>query len=117
MSNQTRVICDLPNASDCINGVKFTPLADGGMISDLISKDVAKKFLSINGYSEYESDDGEDDAPPAPPVPEAPKAPATRPPTKAQKAAEAKAAEEAQKAAEVEQADENASETKEDEVF
>lgn len=51
-----RVICDLPNASDEINGVKFHPLTEGGMISDELSDDDAALFASIPGYA---LDDGE----------------------------------------------------------
>ena len=46
-----RVICDLPNASDEIGGVKFHPLEDGGRISDEISDEQAARFASIPGYA------------------------------------------------------------------
>ena len=46
-----RVICDLPNASDEISGVKFFPLEDGGLISDEISDEQAELFASIPGYT------------------------------------------------------------------
>lgn len=46
-----RVICDLPNASDEIRGVKFHPLEEGGLISDEIDDELASVFASINGYS------------------------------------------------------------------
>lgn len=55
-----RVICELENASDEINGVKFHPLEDGGRVSDEISQEQAELFLSIPGYVPF---DGE---PPAP---------------------------------------------------
>lgn len=46
-----RVICELPNASDEIGGVKFYPLDQGGMISDEIGEEAAARFASIPGYS------------------------------------------------------------------
>lgn len=46
-----RVICDLPNASDEISGVKFHPLEEGGKISDEISVEQAEVFSSIPGYT------------------------------------------------------------------
>lgn len=46
-----RVICDLPNASDEINGIKFHPLDDGGRISDEIDAETAAHFVSIPGYA------------------------------------------------------------------
>lgn len=46
-----RVICDLPNASAEISGVKFHPLEDGGLISDEISQEEAELFASIPGYA------------------------------------------------------------------
>lgn len=45
-----RVICTLPNASTLISGVKFEPHAGGGMISENISDEKAKRFASIPGY-------------------------------------------------------------------
>jgi hypothetical protein len=66
-----RVICDLPNASDEISGVKFHPLEDGGLISDEIDQETADYFASIAGYS---LDD--DSAPSA--APAATQAPAAR---------------------------------------
>lgn len=46
-----RVICDRPNASDEISGVKFHLLEDGGKISDEISQEQAEMFASIPGYT------------------------------------------------------------------
>lgn len=44
-----RIICSLPNASDIINGVRFT--ADRGqMVSDEISDAQAEAFAAIPGY-------------------------------------------------------------------
>ncbi len=63
-----RVICALPNASDEISGVKFTPLEDGRLISEEISDEAVNAFASITGYT---LDDGED-IPPAPVNPPAP---------------------------------------------
>ena len=48
-----RVICDLPNASDCINGVKFTE-DRGQMISEELSDEVAEGFAKIPGYKVHE---------------------------------------------------------------
>ena len=45
-----QVICTLENASESINGVKFTPREDGAMVSEEISEDVAELFASIPGY-------------------------------------------------------------------
>lgn len=63
-----RVICDLPNASDEINGIKFHPLDDGGRISDEIDSETAAYFVSIPGYA---LDDGSAAPEPvkAPPAP------------------------------------------------
>lgn len=66
-----RVICDLPNASDEINGIKFHPLDDGGRISDEIDAETAALFASIPGYV---LDDGSS----APVEPVKPAAPKTR---------------------------------------
>ncbi len=83
-----QVICDLPNASLEISGVKFTPLDDGGVLSEPISDEQAEAFISIPGYSLYHA--AGSDEPPAPPAghPE-------KPLTKAQLAAKKKAEEEA----------------------
>jgi type IV secretory pathway VirB10-like protein len=81
-----RVICDLKNASDEINGIKFFPLDDGRRISDEIDDATANRFASIPGYSL-----DEEDSPPATP------AKPVEPPklTKAQAKAAEKAAEKA----------------------
>ncbi len=44
-----QVLCSLPNASEFINGVVFTPV-EGGMLSADIADDLALTFASINGY-------------------------------------------------------------------
>lgn len=88
-----RVICNRPNASTEINGIRFHPLEDGRLISDEIEGEALDLFLSISGYELDE--DPDEKAPPASPAePPAPKL------TKAQqKAAEKAAAEAAEKAA------------------
>ncbi|MBB3017704.1 type IV secretory pathway VirB10-like protein [Microvirga lupini] len=83
-----RVICDLPFASDLINGVAFHPLDQGGKISDDIETELAEWFATIPGYKL----DEEGTEPEAPVVTPPPKL------TKAQQKAADKAA--AQKAAE-----------------
>ncbi len=45
-----KVICKLENAADEINGVKFSPLEDGGMLSEEVSDEAAELFASIPGY-------------------------------------------------------------------
>lgn len=62
----SRVICDLPNASLEISGVRFQKLEDGRFISDEIGDEVTAIFLSIPGY-ELDEDESESDLPPAPP--------------------------------------------------
>jgi len=84
-----RVICNLPNASDEISGVKFHQLDDGRMISDEISDEQANRFASISGYELDE--EGIEVAKPVEPAP-APKQTKAQQ-AKAAKAAEAKAAE------------------------
>lgn len=80
-----RVICNRPNASTEINGIRFHPLEDGRMISDEIEGEALDLFLSISGYELDE--DPDEKAPPAPPAePPAPKL------TKAQQKAAEKAA-------------------------
>lgn len=51
-----RVICDLPNASLEISGIKFSPLDEGGLISEDISEEQAKRLASIPGYTVDEDD-------------------------------------------------------------
>lgn len=54
-----KVICTLPNASDCISGVKFSLLPSGdGVISEEISQEAADLFASIPGYTLAAEDDG-----------------------------------------------------------
>lgn len=85
-----RVICNLPNASTEISGVKFHPLDDGGLVSDEIDAELAATFLSIPGYESYDA-----------PVPEPVKVePATPPAPRTRKAAAPKKAEEPPKAPE-----------------
>lgn len=45
-----KVLCTLPNASENINGVKFSS-TDDGMLSEDVSEEVAKRFSAIEGYS------------------------------------------------------------------
>lgn len=45
-----KVICSLPNASESISGVRFSP-QENGVISDDVSEDVAAMFLAIPGYT------------------------------------------------------------------
>lgn len=52
-----KVICNLPNASDEISGVKFSLMEDGRRISDEIDASVAARFASISGYELDEVDD------------------------------------------------------------
>lgn len=83
-----RVICDLPNASHEISGVKFHPLEEGGVISDEISQEQAELFASIPGYTiDEEERDQEEVVPPPPPPP-----PTTRKGGKAKAVAAAPAA-------------------------
>ena len=58
-----RVICDLPNASLEIGGIKFSPLDEGGLISEEISEEQANRLASIPGYC---LDDEEREVAPAP---------------------------------------------------
>lgn len=60
-----RVICELENASELINNIRFT--ADRGqMVSDEVDEATAAAFCSIPGYRLLEI------APPPPPPPETP---------------------------------------------
>lgn len=45
-----QILCTRPNASELINGVKFTE-TDDGMLSEPISQDVADEFLACPGYA------------------------------------------------------------------
>ncbi|PJA24960.1 MAG: hypothetical protein COX57_05730 [Alphaproteobacteria bacterium CG_4_10_14_0_2_um_filter_63_37] len=45
-----QVRCDLPNASELINGVAFTKTADGCHVSEEISQEQAERFCRIPGY-------------------------------------------------------------------
>lgn len=106
-----RVICELPNASDEINGIRFHLLDDGRRISDELDDDQARRFASIPGYSLDEEEREPVKEPEAPPAPKLTKA--------QQKALEKKQAEEA--AAAQAEADDNAGEAEQgtpaDEVF
>lgn len=44
-----KVLCTLPNASEEINGVKFTSHAKG-MVSENVADDVAAAFAEVPGY-------------------------------------------------------------------
>lgn len=46
-----KVICNLPNASELISGVKFAAYKLGVMISEDIADDVAAEFVKIEGYA------------------------------------------------------------------
>lgn len=84
-----KVICELPNASHEINGIAFTELDDGRMISAEIDDETAAYFTSIPGYVL----EGE----------EAPELPLTQPDgalTPQQKAAQTRAGKSAKEAAE-----------------
>lgn len=46
-----KIICDLPNASELINGIKFESTLDGAVISlEPVEDDVAAQFDGIPGY-------------------------------------------------------------------
>lgn len=71
-----KVRCDLPNASENISGVAFTPAEDGSyVISEDVADEVAARFCSIPGYSMV--DEVVDDAAATPPGKRAGKAAAT----------------------------------------
>ena len=80
-----RVICNLPNASTEISGVKFHPLEDGGLVSDEIGAELAASFLTIPGYESYDT--------PAPAALEPAKAEPAAPKTRKAAAAPKKATE------------------------
>ena len=44
------VVCDLPNAGECINGVKFEK-ASGKAFSEPVDEATADRFASIPGYT------------------------------------------------------------------
>lgn len=50
-----KVLCTLPNASDEINGVKFSAI-EGGALSEDLTAEQADVFLSIPGYVEHQED-------------------------------------------------------------
>ena len=45
-----RVLCNLPNAGETINQVRFER-TDGGMLSESIAPEVAAQFAGIPGYT------------------------------------------------------------------
>ena len=46
-----KIICDLPNASELINGIQFEPTLDGAMMSvEAVSDEIAAQFKGIPGY-------------------------------------------------------------------
>lgn len=61
-----RVICELPNASLEISGVRFQKLEDGRFISDEIGDEATAMFLSIPGYVADEDEAAPVAAAPAP---------------------------------------------------
>ena len=65
-----RIRCTLPNASDLISGVRFTPAGDGrGVVSDLLEDETAARFLAIPGYEPVkERGQARPAAPDAPPT-------------------------------------------------
>lgn len=48
-----KVLCTLPNASGSINGITFSRIASGHLLSQDLSDEQAKRFLSIPGYLLY----------------------------------------------------------------
>jgi hypothetical protein len=47
-----KIKCFLPNASDSINGIAFSPCEDGGVESvDAVSEEDARQFEGIQGYA------------------------------------------------------------------
>ncbi len=48
-----RVICNIPNGSDEISGVKFGPQESGQRVSEEISDEQGQRFLSVKGFSVY----------------------------------------------------------------
>ena len=53
-----RILCTLPNASNCISGVAFEQI-DGGVLSEEIDEQAAELFLSVPGFAAYQ-EGGED---------------------------------------------------------
>jgi hypothetical protein len=47
--DSVRLLCTLPNCSELIGGVRFAP-AKGGMVSEEIPAEKAKRWLTIPGY-------------------------------------------------------------------
>lgn len=48
-----RVICNIPNGSEEISGVKFGPQESGQRVSEEISEAQGQRFLSVPGFLEY----------------------------------------------------------------
>ncbi|TXH43132.1 MAG: hypothetical protein E6Q97_34585 [Desulfurellales bacterium] len=46
-----KVICNLPNASEEINGIKFVHTEEGVISADVLEDAVAKQFDGIPGYT------------------------------------------------------------------
>lgn len=87
-----RVICNLPNASTEISGVKFHPLDDGGLVSDEIDAELAATFLTIPGYESYDEPVPVKVEPATPPAPRTRKAAAPKKAEEPPKVPEAPAA-------------------------
>lgn len=67
-----KVICTLPNASEEISGVRFSPHESGGMVSEEISEEMASHFASVPGYAMHAEQVGLVLEPQEPVAPEAP---------------------------------------------
>ena len=76
-----KVLCTLPNASDNINGIKFSP-TEGGMLSDEIDQETADNFASIDGYEIVGQPKAKAEGTAAPGGGTAPVAPVTEKPAK-----------------------------------
>lgn len=94
----SKIICLLENASNLINGIKFTP-AEGveGLVSEEVSESVAALFLSIPGYVLHGADgeEGDGEQPPLAPAPK-PETAAERKARLKREAAEKEAADKAE---------------------
>ncbi len=51
-----KVICNLPNASEEINGIKFVHTEEGVISADVLEDAVAKQFDGIPGYTLVEAE-------------------------------------------------------------
>lgn len=97
-----KVICDLPNAGTEINGFKFSPAPEGGLISDDLPDEAFNLFMSIPGYRDPDVKVVDPEPTPAPAAPKTTLTPAQAKAAKA--AADAAAAAAAQPPAEGAQA-------------